>query len=497
MKCVLIIPAWLPEQIFPSKTVSSQINYWQPLGTLYVAAAMLRASHEVEYLNGAFMSHEAIMARVAELRPRFAGLYATTFGFPKAVRTADALKAQDPDLFVCVGGPYPMAEKGACLEGDGGSFDAVITGEAEVAIVELIERLSSGQGLEGLAGVDFRRGPEIVRNPPAPLIEDLDSLPFPARHLLGEKAFYIPAPGQYRRKPVTTLITSRGCNRRCIFCFQADRNRQSGNRGIRFRSVGNVLEEIELCLAQGYREIKFLDDSFAADDERAMAICSEIKRRKLDFTWFASASINQVDKPLLRAMKDAGCWAILFGADSGVQKTLNSLKKGTTLEMIRRDVGWAKEVGLRVNTPFIFGAPGETFEDGLKTIDFAVELDADFANFHALTPFPGTPLYEDRDKYGRVSADLSDRTYQSAAFVPYTMTRDQILKLRQIAFRRFYSRPRFMLRRLLQMRSWQDLQANLIGLRSLSGLWSAKNPFQGWKGKAGTVQYGEERGENG
>lgn len=486
MKCVLIHPAWSPEEIFPAKTASSQINYWQPLGTLYVGASMLKAGHEIEFLNGAYLSHAELMDRVRQIRPEFAGLYSTTFGFPKALKTAKALKEIDPGIFTCVGGPYPIAMKSECLQAEGRHLDAVITSEAEGAIVELLGRLQTGESLEGLAGVDVRQGEKIICNPYRPLQEDLDSIPFPARELLGDKAYYIPPPGQYRRKPVTILITSRGCDRRCVFCSQIDKDRKYGVRGVRFRSVGNVLEEIEHCLDQGYREIKFIDDSFAADYDRAMKICHEIMRRKLDFTWFASSSINQVDKPLLQAMKDAGCWALLFGADSGVQKTLNSLRKATTLDMIRQDVKWAKEVGIRVSTPFIFGAPGETFEDGLKTIDFAVELDADFANFHSLTPFPGTPLHDNIEKFGTVSDNLSNRTYQSAAFVPYTMTRDEILKLRQIAFRRFYTRPKFLFRRLCQMRSWNDFLVNLQGLKSLFWILVTRDIFHGWKGKAGT-----------
>lgn len=486
MKCVLIHPAWSPEEIFPPKTASSQINYWQPLGTLYVGAAILKAGHEVEFLNGAFLSHDELMDRVREIRPAFAGIYSTTFGFPKAIRTANALKELDRNIFTCVGGPYPIAVKGRCLEGAGRNLDGVVTSEAELTMVELLSRLENGENLEGLPGIDIRQNETIIRNPQRPLLEDLDSLPFPARELLGNHAYYIPPPGQYKRKPVTILITSRGCDRRCIFCSQIDKERKYGKRGVRFRSVENVLQEIELCLEQGYQEIKFIDDSFAADYNRAMQICHEIMRRKLDFTWFASASVNQVDKPLLQAMKDAGCWAILFGADSGVQKTLNSLRKATTLDMIRKDVKLAKEVGIRVSTPFIFGAPGETFEDGLKTIDFAVDLDADFANFHSLTPFPGTPLYDNLEKYGTVSENLSNRTYQSAAFVPYTMTRDEILNLRQIAFRRFYARPKFLLRRLWQMRSWNDFLINLQGVKSLFWLLFTKNLFHPWKGKAGT-----------
>ena len=333
-----------------------------------------------------------------------------------------------------------------CLEDAGESVDAIVTGEGEFTSLEIIERLQAGRSLEGVLGVVYRDGEKIIKNPPQPLIEDLDSLPFPARELLGDINLYIPPPATYRRKPVAVLITSRGCNRRCIYCFQIDKERKTG---IRYRSVENVMKEIEHCIKQGFREIKFIDDTLAADYDRAMKLAEEIKRSGLDFTWFASACVNQVDKPLLKAFKEAGCWAILFGAESGVQKNLNTIRKGITLEQTRNAVKWAKEAGIKVSTPFMFGIPGETFEEGLQTIEFAIELNPDIANFHAITPFPGTYLYDNLEKYGTMSGELSDFTYQGAAFIPHTMTREDILKLRQTAFRRFYSRPSFILKKLL------------------------------------------------
>jgi radical SAM superfamily enzyme YgiQ (UPF0313 family) len=242
--------------------------------------------------------------------------------------------------------------------------------------------------------------------------------------------------------------------------------------------VENVLEEIELCIKQGYREIKFIDDTLAADYDRAMRIAGEIKRRGLDFTWFASACVNQVDKPLLQAFKDAGCWAILFGAESGVQKDLNAIKKGITLDQIRRAVKAAKEAGITVYTPFLFGIPGQTFEDGLKTIEFACELNPDIANFHAITPFPGSELYDNLEKYGTMSDDLTDFTYQGAAFVPYSMTRGEIAMLRQLAFRRFYSRPGYILGRIFKFRSMNDIMAALKGGRSLFWIWIKQGVFR-------------------
>jgi radical SAM superfamily enzyme YgiQ (UPF0313 family) len=474
MKCALIIPAWVPEEIFPTRTAAAQINYWQPLGTLYVASALIKAGHEVKFLNGAFLSHRELLHAVTDFQPGFVGIYSTTFGWNKAVETAEDIRSSLARVFIATGGPYPIAMKAQCLN-EAPCIDAVVTGEGEETVVELVDRLSRSGGPGDVPGVIYREGQKLVVNPDRPLIQDLDALPFPSRELLGETDHYIPPPATYKRKPVAVIITSRGCNRRCLYCFQIDKERKSG---IRYRSIGNVIAEIEHCLRQGYREIKFIDDTLAADRERAMKLCHEIKARKLDFTWFASACVHQVDRELLRAFKDAGCWAILFGAESGVQKNLNALRKGITLEQTRKAVREAKDAGLKVFTPFLFGIPGETYEEGLRTIEFACELDPDVANFHALTPFPGTELYDNISQYGTMSANLKDFTYQGAAFIPYTMKREEISQLRQIAFRRFYSRPRFLLRRFMGLRTPNDLKAALSGVRSLFWLWIKKDLFR-------------------
>ncbi len=470
MKCALIIPAWEPEEIFPTKTAASQVNYWQPLGTLSVAASLQKAGHEVDFFNGSFLSHAEILDAVKTCAPGFIGLYSTTFGWPKAKKTAQDLKNILPDVFITVGGPYPIALQEQCLE-DCKWVDAVVCGEGEITAVAMVDNLADGKSLYGIKGIAFREGIKIIKNQPQPLISELDSLPFPARELLGEADSYIPAPATYKRKPVAVVMTSRGCNRKCIYCFQIDKSRKSG---IRYRSVDNVMAEIELCLHQGYREIKFIDETIAEDYDRAMQLAGEIKARGLDFTWFASACVNQVDKPLLKAFKDAGCWAILMGAESGVQKNLNTLRKGIALSQIRKAVHDAQQVGIKVFTPFLFGIPGETFAEGLQTIEFACELNPDVANFHCLTPFPGTELYENLAKYGTVVDDLAEYTYQGAAFIPQTMTRDEIMTLRRIAFKKFYSRPRFLVRRIAGISSLNDLHVAVTGLKSLFWLWAGE-----------------------
>jgi radical SAM superfamily enzyme YgiQ (UPF0313 family) len=474
MRCALVIPSWLPEDIFPSRTAGSQLNYWQPLGTLYVASSLQRAGHEVRFLNGAFLSHQSILDELAAYRPGWVGIYATTFGWPSAARTAADVEQRHPGAFLCAGGPYPIAAQERCLE-ECASLDAVVTGEGERTVVEMVGRLERGEGLDGVLGVAFRSVGGLASNPPRPLDLHLDELPFPDRTLLGKANRYLPPPATYRRKPVAVVLTSRGCNRHCIFCFQLDRERKSG---IRQRSVENVLDEVELCLRQGFREVKFIDDTLAQDRERALHLCREIRRRRLDFTWFASACVNQVDPELLRAFREAGCWAILFGVESGVQKNLNTIRKGTTLSQVRNAVRWAREAGIRVQTTFVFGIPGETYEEALRTIDFACELSPDMASFHAITPFPGTYLHDHASEYGSLSEELRDYTYQGAAFVPHTMTREQIGELRQRAYRTFYSRPSFLLRKLLGLRHRSDLEAAWRSARSLFWLWARKDVFQ-------------------
>ena len=469
----LIIPPWRPEDIFSSRTVESQINYWQPLGTLYVAAAMEKAGHPVRFLNGAFMTHEAILRQVREDDCLFVGVYSTAFGWPRAMKTAEAVRKVLPKACIVAGGPYPIAVGDKCLS-QCSALDAVVTGEGEETVVEIMERLTSGRTLHGVDGIAFRSHGRIVVNRPRPFITNLDGISFPARHLLGESGRYVPPPGTYRKKPVAVMLTSRGCNRRCLYCFQMDRTRASG---IRYRSLDNVMEEIEVCLAEGYREIKFIDDTLAADRDRALEFTNRIRSRKLRFSWFASACAHQVDAGLMKAFRKAGCWAILIGAESGVQKNLNAIRKGITLQQIERAVEAAKGAGLQVFTPFIIGLPGETWEEALQTVEFACRLNPHFANFHALTPFPGTDLYDEVERFGRVSEDLNDYTYQGAAFTPYTMTREQVVALRQIAFRQFYSRPSFLLRRAAGIRTGRDLMAAWKGVKSLVRLWGSAGRF--------------------
>ncbi len=467
MKVSLIIPPWRPDDIFPSKTASSQINYWQPLGTLYIASVLKSGGYDVQFLNGAFLSLDDILKKLFDFSPSLIGIYSTTFGWKQAIKTAEVIRNNIKGAFIVVGGPYPIAMKQKCLQ-QTDCIDAVVTGEGEYTMLELANAIRSDLPLNDIKGLCYKRGNEIIVNQERELITNLDELPFPARELLGDPNRYLPPPATYRRKPVATVITSRGCNRRCIFCFQIDRHRKLG---VRFRSIDNVLKELEHLKSQGYKEIKFIDDSLAARYHRAIELAEEIKSRRLGLLWFASVCANQADKRLFRAFKEAGCWAVLIGGESGVQKDLNAIRKGITVEQIRQAVKAAKDEGLFVHVPFLIGIPGQTREDFLKTVEFACELNPDVVNFHCLTPFPGTELYERAHEFGTLLEDTDKYTYQAGSFVPYTMTREELFELRQFAFRRFYSRPSYLIRRLFRIRTLHDVSVAARGIASLFWLW--------------------------
>lgn len=474
MKSMVILPSWKPDDIYPSRLAKSAISYQHPLGLLYIATCIQSAGHEVELVDGAFWTHREVIDKVRRFRPGFVGVSANASMWKKAVKTAEDIKAIDPAIHVSVAGPFPSAVEEKCLELCK-AFDSVVIGEGELTVPDLIARVEAGESLEGVTGVAYRAaGGAIVKNPPRALIDDLDIIPIPRRELLGDFDKYESPPGSYKEKPIAICMTSRGCKARCIYCFQ-----MKGERRIRFRSVENVVQEIEeLINDYGFKEIRFLDETFTADRDRAMEILRQLKEKQLKFSFYVSSRVNTVDYELLKAMKDAGCWAILFGAESGVQKNLNTMKKGINLDQTRAAVKAAKKAGLKVYTPFIIGIPGETYEEALQTIDFAIELDPHYANFHSMTPFPGTELYENIDEYGTMSMDTDDYTFEGAAFVPFTMTREQIDELRTLAFRKFYSRPKFIVRRMLEIRSWYDFRTVMKGATSFFWLWSKRDSLR-------------------
>jgi anaerobic magnesium-protoporphyrin IX monomethyl ester cyclase len=338
-------------------------------------------------------------------------------------------------------------------------FDIAVVGEGDLTMVQLVETIENHGNFAKVDGIAYRRDSKLIRTAPRPYIDDLDALPFPARHLLPDLNMYKPTPSAYRYLPQATMITSRGCPYRCAFC---DRS-VFGNR-YRARTAKNVVDEMELLMTEyGAKEIRFWDDTFNIDQQRVVAICDEISKRNLDIAWTCLGRVNHMNETLLEAMAKAGCWQVDYGIESGNQKILNGITKGQTLEMVRKVVNMTSRAGIGVRGFFMLGLPGENEATMNDTIEFAKRLDLTSAVFHITTPFPGTELFRIATDSGELRRDASYDEYmlgfsEDVPYVPLGLTAQQVRDFQSGAYREFYFRPSFLVKRILEIKSLKDIQ---------------------------------------
>ena len=447
MKVILVYP--------PSRDPKREDVVIPPLGLAYLAAALERDGHEVRIID-AFALGLAWNQFEEEIKKTRADLIGFGGMTPTIDSTLRAIKICRPYArYIVMGGPHlSVYRQGFFKEGPG--LDFGIVGEGEESFRELVGSLAEGRDPWGVPGIV---GPETFR-PPRGYIQDLDELPFPARHLLPNSIYrYALWPG----KRVTTMITSRGCPYRCIFCDKSI----FGSKW-RARSAKNVLDELEQIVKDlRIQSIIIYDDLFTLDKRRVQEICEGILDRGLRFEWKCEGRVDRVDGEMLRWMKKAGCSLIAYGVESGNEIGLEYLQKGITLPQIRRAFELTRKAEIRPMAYFILGIPVETFEQGLRTIDLAKELNPDYAQFSILSPYPGTRLYEEaREKgwYAEVEANNPfDKDQKRPVLLSENWSPDTLKEILRLAHRQFYFRPGYILKRLREIR----------GFRQMRSLWSA------------------------
>ncbi|MGB9022701.1 MAG: radical SAM protein, partial [Candidatus Bathyarchaeia archaeon] len=344
-------------------------------------------------------------------------------------------------------------------------FDIGVVGEGELTMVELVDKLQSGQSLDNVRGIVYRERGRVRRNPARPYIVDLDSVPFPARHLLSPLDVYRPTPSAHRCLPQATMITSRGCPYNCTFC-----DRSVFGSAYRTRSARNVVDEMEMLVEKhGAKEIRFWDDTFNIDARRVIQICEEIRARGIDMPWTCLGRVNHMNVEVLRAMAESGCWQVDYGIESGNQRLLDGIAKGITLDMIRTVAKMTGRAGIKMRGFFMLGLPGETEETMRQTIEFAKTLDLSAAVFHITTPFPGTKLYETVLESGELDPKTSWDNYsifssEASPYIPKGLSRETIKQYQTEAYRSFYIRLSFILRQVLGIRSLSDIRRYMTGL---------------------------------
>jgi anaerobic magnesium-protoporphyrin IX monomethyl ester cyclase len=359
-----------------------------PLGVTYVAAAFESAGADVRIFDYLVSEYSAakLKAQLDEFRPHVVGSTSVTLNFPGAAEILRTAKRHCPSLITVMGGPHVSFDAAATLA-TYPEIDLIVRGEGERTIAELMAREMNPAAWEDVRGLTFRRDSRIVATDSQPFIEDLDTLPLPARHLLPLSRY------QALGYPIS-IITSRGCPYSCIFCL----GRRMVGKQIRQRSAALVVDEIEQILDYGIDRINVADDLFVSHSGKVREVCDEILRRSLRFAWSAFARVNTVDRETLLLMREAGCDSVSFGVESGNPEMLKRIGKGITLEQVREAVSLCREAGIIAHTSFIAGLPGETPETLRETEEFAAGLGSLYG-YHHLAPFPGTTIREEVEKY--------------------------------------------------------------------------------------------------
>lgn len=429
------------------------------LGLGYIAAVLEQDGHKVSVLDLRVQPDELLEKAVRDVD--IVGVRAITSSIKHAWEICDRVKKINPNTITVLGGPHPTALPEESLSQEG--IDIVARGEGEYTMAELCDRAERNQDFGSVRGISYRErdGNRIKHNLDRKLIENLDEIPFPAYHLFPHH-LYGPTRKVWTNKfeKEFLMLSSRGCPYNCSFCVRT-------RSKYRVRSPQNVIDEMKL-LIDTYKadRIAFIDDMFNLDKERAIEICNLIRKEGLDIKWCLpeGTRVNTVDKEFLTVAKRSGLNDIWYGIESGSQRVLNEvINKRTTLEQCERAVRLAREVGLKVGGFFVLGNPGETRDDMMKTIRFACKLNLDQVQFTIATPFPGSRLYEIIRNGGRfLITDWNRYGNYEGVFFEYGETTEELVKeMYKIAYRRFFLRPRYIAKSLINPVTYVNMPRNM------------------------------------
>ena len=433
MKVTLINPAQLSSKYKFMGVVAP------PLGLAYMAAVLEENNFEVNIIDACAL--ELDWKDIAdELKSNSPGLIAITALTPtigKALETANFAKKTCPDAMIVMGGYHPTFNYKEILEHE--CVDVVIIGEGENTLLDLVRTIERGGDLNDVKGLAF----DDVLTPTRPLIEDLDELPLPARHLLPMDSYKL----LNMETRMSTMITSRGCPMQCSFCSSAALH---GHK-LRLRSVDKILDEMEYLVNElNVETIAFMDDTFTLNKNRVLKICEGIKARNINVLWGCTARVDTLNSEVLRSMGDAGCITIFMGVESADQQMLDDVNKQTTIEKIKNAFEISRREKIRTIASVVLGMPGDTHESIKKTINFVKELNPSYAIFSLATPYPGTKFYQQTFGKDIIKVkDWSKYTLLSPILETVDCSLEELKKLQKTAFKKFYFRPVYLIRQVI------------------------------------------------
>jgi len=437
------------------------------MGLATIAAILEREGYPVTIIDAnALNLHPEQLAPMVD-DADVVGLTATTPTISMALSIAHHLKLTSHKPTIILGGAHAtlLPEETLASTPD---IDIIIRGEGDETIIQLLRTLENRQPLEGVAGISYRSNGKTVSTATGNTIVDMDSLPFLAYHLLPLKR-YRPYPPHGLASPYAAVITSRGCPYHCAYCSKPV-------FGDKFRAQGpeRVLAEISYLRERfGIRELTFYDDVFTLNKNRAYAIADEMIKKDINLHWTCETRVNLVDKELLTHMKKAGCYAISYGIESASEEIRNTLQKDIAEEQIEEAVRLTREAGIHAIGYLMIGAPGETPQTIMSTVELTKKLKLDFAQFAITIPFPGTELYKLYLQEGHDTIPWENFVYYrtdsptTPVFESAQLSRKELAYWSGRAQREFYLRPSYFWQRLRGIKSLGELKVSIKGFLML------------------------------
>jgi len=443
MKILFIVPPAALEERYGALTSAGAV--YPSLGLAYLAGVAEGLGHRVRIIDAEAegMTMAELEVEIRREAPKLIGLQTFCTTIRKCVAICEKAKRIVPGVATVLGGVhvtlYPEDGIGSP------AVDYLVLGEGERTFAELLDLVEQGGDPATVDGLVWKPVPdgEPVTNRARALIEDLDTLPFPARHLLPMERYRSGA--QLRGKRTVHLMTSRGCPFNCGFCS----SHEVFGRTHRFQSTERVLAEIRnVVQEQGADEIQFYDESFTANRKRVLDLCAGLRREFPRLRWTCFTRADLVKPELLREMKKAGCYQVFYGVESGVPRLLELVNKRIPPEKTKQAFRWTHEAGIQITASFILTLPTETVEETEQSIRFGLELNPEFVYWLTFVPYPGTRLSEYALETGSLTHDDPEKynVFEDVCYLPEGRDADEISATVRRAYRRFYLRPSYLLR---------------------------------------------------
>ena len=414
-----------------------------PLGLAYIGAVLEENDVKVTILDAPAldMDFQGYQRELANKHVDLLGVQTTTPTIKQALTVGKITKELYPECMVTMGGYHATFMPEQVLR-ENDFVDVVVRNEGEFATLELVDAIENEKPLRNIDGINYRDGDRLVQTPKRRPIEDLDALPFPARHLLPMSEYMLFG----RKQVLATMICSRGCPMGCSFCASSAMH----GRRVRFRSPENAADEMEQVVDDyKVRMVGFMDDTFTLFPKWVDSFCKGIISRGIDVVWGCTARVDRFNKELLSQMWKAGCRTLLFGVESGNQKILDNVQKGTKVGQAKRAFKTAKDIGMHTIASMTLGMPGESKTTIDETIGFAKRVNPDYALFSLATPYPGTKFYELASKMGLIRIkDWTHFTLLTPVIETVDLTLRELQDTQREAFKEFYLRPNYLFKQL-------------------------------------------------